>query len=114
MPWEELPSARVTGARQSCLFIGRVRGRLSPRILGNWKARDSSVRSRHRIRRFTQRLKIDRTHLEKASLVPKNGASLTTLVYCGGSRVHHFRFRIEKVGPRRAGMLSSVSRWAEY
>jgi hypothetical protein len=34
MPWEELLSARGTGARQSTLFIGRIRGRLNPKDLG--------------------------------------------------------------------------------
>jgi hypothetical protein len=34
MPWEELLSARGTGARQSALFIGRIRGRLKPKDLG--------------------------------------------------------------------------------
>jgi hypothetical protein len=33
-PWEELLSARGTGARQTALFIGRIRGRLSLKELG--------------------------------------------------------------------------------
>ena len=34
MPWEELLSARGTGARQIALFIGSICGRLSPKDLG--------------------------------------------------------------------------------
>ena len=37
-PWEELLSARGTGARQTAFFIGRIRGRLSLKELGHWQA----------------------------------------------------------------------------
>ena len=37
-PWQELLSARGTGARQTALFIGRIRGRLSVKNMGNWPA----------------------------------------------------------------------------
>jgi hypothetical protein len=37
-PWEGLLSARGTGARQTALFIGRIRGRLTSKNLGDWQA----------------------------------------------------------------------------
>ena len=67
MPWEELLSARLTGARQSALFIGRIRGRLNPKDLGQLAGGISSQRYRDRIRRFTQRHESDRTHLAEVS-----------------------------------------------
>ena len=71
-PWEELLSARGTGARQTALFIGRIRGRLSLKELGQLAAggiHHNAVGIA--IRRFTQRLQSDRTLLEKVSLVQK-------------------------------------------
>jgi len=40
-------------------------------------------------------------------------SSLTTLVYCGGSRVPHISFRTLKSRPSSRRMLQSFSRWAE-
>jgi hypothetical protein len=37
-PWEELLSARGAGARQTALFIGRIRGRLSLKEIEHWQA----------------------------------------------------------------------------
>jgi hypothetical protein len=71
MPWEELLSARGTGARQTALFIGRIRGRPSfkefRQLAGGIHHNVIGIA----IRRFTQRLQSDRTPLEKVSLVPR-------------------------------------------
>src|ERR1700730_924382 len=48
MPWEELPSGRGTGVRQTALFIGRIRGRLELQRTWATSKRDSSQRCRHR------------------------------------------------------------------
>jgi hypothetical protein len=70
-PWEELLSARGTGARQTALFIGRIRCRQSVKNLGNRPAGFITTLSASPFRRFTQRLQSDRTLLEKVSLVQK-------------------------------------------
>ena len=70
-PWEELLSARGTGARQTALFIGRIRGRLSLKELGQLAGGIHHNAVGIAIRRFTQRLQSDRTLLEKVSLVQK-------------------------------------------
>ncbi|HXQ35684.1 MAG TPA: hypothetical protein VN843_16835, partial [Anaerolineales bacterium] len=70
-PWEELLPARDTGARQNALFIGRIRGRLSLKKLGQLAAGIHHNAVGIVIRRFTQRLQSDRTLLEKVSLVQK-------------------------------------------
>ena len=70
-PWEKLLSARGTGARQTALFIGRIRGRLSLKELGRLAGGIHHNAVGIAIRRFTQRLQSDRTLLEKVSLVQK-------------------------------------------
>jgi chromosomal replication initiation ATPase DnaA len=70
-PWEELLPARATGARQNALFIGRIRGRLSLKELGQLAGGIHHNAVGIVIRRFTQRLQSDRTLLEKVSLVQK-------------------------------------------
>ena len=70
-PWEELLSARGTGARQTALFIGRIRGRLSLKELGQLAGEIHHNAVGIAIRRFTQRLQSDRALLEKVSLVQK-------------------------------------------
>ena len=70
-PWEELLSARGTGARQTALFIGRIRGRLGLKELGQLAGGIHHNAVGIAIRRFTQRLQSDRTLLEKVSLVQK-------------------------------------------
>jgi hypothetical protein len=70
-PWEELLSARGTGARQTALFIGRIRGRLSLKELGQLAGGIHHNAVGIAIRRFTQRLQSDRTLFEKVSLVQK-------------------------------------------
>jgi REP element-mobilizing transposase RayT len=70
-PWEELVSARGTGARQTALFIGRIRGRLSLKELGQLAGGIHHNAVGIAIRRFTQRLQSDRTLLEKVTLVQK-------------------------------------------
>jgi hypothetical protein len=70
-PWEELLSARGTGARQTALFIGRIRGRLSLKELGQLAGGIHHSAVGIAIRRFTQRLQSDRALLEKVSLVQK-------------------------------------------
>src|ERR1700756_4084106 len=70
-PWEELLSARGTGARQNALFIGRIRGRLSLKELGELAGGIHHNAVGIVIRRFTQRLQSDRTLFEKVSLVQK-------------------------------------------
>jgi chromosomal replication initiation ATPase DnaA len=69
--WEELVSARGTGARQTALFIGRIRGRLSLKELGRLAGGIHHNAVGIAIRRFTQRLQSDRTLLEKVALVQK-------------------------------------------
>ena len=70
-PWEELLSARGTGARQTALFIGRIRGRLSLKELGQLEGGIHHNAVGIAIGRFTQRLQSDRTLLEKVTLVQK-------------------------------------------
>ena len=70
-PWEELLSARGTGARQAALFIGRIRGRLSLKELGRLACGINHNAVGIAIRRFTQRPQSDRTLLEKVSLVQR-------------------------------------------
>ena len=97
-PWEELLSARGTGARQTALFIGRIRGRLSLKELGRLAGGIHHNAVGIAIRRFTQRLQSDRTLLEKVSLVQKElEPRRSPLLCCIGSRVHHFRFRTGEI-----------------
>ena len=70
-PWEELLTARGTGARQTALFIGRIRGRLSLKELWRLAGGIHHNAVGIAIRRFTQRLQRDRTLLEKVALVQK-------------------------------------------
>ena len=70
-PWEELLPARATGARQNALFIGRIRGRLSLKELGQLAGGIHHNAVGIAIRRFIQRLQSDRTLLEKVLLVQK-------------------------------------------
>ena len=70
-PWKELLSARATGARQTALFIGRSRGRLSLKELGQLAGGIHHNAVGIAIRRFTQRLQSDRTLFEKVSVVQK-------------------------------------------
>jgi REP element-mobilizing transposase RayT len=70
-PWEELLTARGTGARQTALFIGRIRGRLRLKELGRLAGGIHHNAVGIAIRRFTQRLRSDRTLLEKVALVQK-------------------------------------------
>jgi putative transposase len=70
-PWEELLSARGTGARQTALFIGRIRGRLSLKELGKLAGGIHHNAVGIAIRRFTQRLQSDPALLEKVALVQK-------------------------------------------
>jgi hypothetical protein len=82
-PWEELLSARGTGARQTALFIGRIRGRLSLKELGQLAGGIHHNAVGIAIRRFTQRLQSDRTLLENVSLVQKELAPRSQpLLYC--------------------------------
>src|ERR1700751_1338683 len=69
-PWEELLSARGTGARQTALFIGRIRGRLGLKELGQLAGGIHHNALGIAIRRFTQRLQSDRTLVEKVLLTP--------------------------------------------
>ena len=69
-PWEELLSARGTGARQTALFIGRIRGRLGLKELGQLAGGIHHNAVGIAIRRFTQRLQSDRTLVEKVLLTP--------------------------------------------
>jgi hypothetical protein len=70
-PWEKLLSARGTGARQTALFIGRIRGRLSLKELRQLAGGIHHNAVGIAIRRFTQRLQSDRSLLEKVSLLQK-------------------------------------------
>jgi chromosomal replication initiation ATPase DnaA len=70
-PWEELLSVRGIGARQAAPFIGRIRGRLSLKGLGQLAGGIHHNAVGIAIRRFTQRLQSERTLLEKVSLVQK-------------------------------------------
>jgi len=70
-PWEELLSARGTGARQAALFIGRIRGRVSLKELGRLAGGIHHNAVGIATRRFTRRLQSDRTLLERVSLVQK-------------------------------------------
>ena len=70
-PWGELLSARGTGARQTALFIGRIRGRLTLKELRRLTGGIHHNAVGIAIRRFTQRLQSDRTLFEKVSLVLK-------------------------------------------
>ncbi len=70
-PWEELLSAHGTGARQTALFIGRIRGRLSLKKLGQLAGGIHHNAVGIAIRRFTQRLQSDPTLLEKVARVQK-------------------------------------------
>jgi len=60
-----------TGARQTALFTGRIRGRLSLKELGQLEGGIHHNTVGIAIRRFTQRLQSDRTLLEKVTLVQK-------------------------------------------
>ena len=55
----------------TALFIGRIRGRLSLKELGQLEGRIHHNAAGIAIRRFTQRLQSDRTLLEKVTLVQK-------------------------------------------
>jgi chromosomal replication initiation ATPase DnaA len=61
-------SARGTGARQTALFLGRTRGRLSLKKLGQLAGGIHHNAVGIAIRRFTQRLQNDRTLLESKRL----------------------------------------------
>src|SRR5258705_438675 len=63
---------RGTGARQTALFIGRIRGRLSLKELGRLAGGIHHNAVGIAIRCFTQRLQSDRTLLEKVALVQRN------------------------------------------
>jgi hypothetical protein len=71
-PWEELLSARGTGARQTALFIGRIRGRLSLKELGQLAGGIHHNAVEITIRRSTQRLQSDRTCLKRSRLFKRN------------------------------------------
>jgi chromosomal replication initiation ATPase DnaA len=70
-PWEQLLSARGTGARQTALFIGRIRGRMSLKELGRLAGGIHHNAVGVAIRRFTRRLRSDHALLEKVALVQK-------------------------------------------
>jgi hypothetical protein len=70
-PWEKLLYARGTDARQTALFIGRIRVRLGLKELRQLAGGIHHNSVGIAIRRFTQRLQSDRTLLEKVSLVQK-------------------------------------------
>jgi hypothetical protein len=70
-PWQELLSARGSGARETALFLGRTRGRLSLKELGQLAGGIHHNAVGIAIRRFMARLKNDRTLRGKLSLVEK-------------------------------------------
>jgi hypothetical protein len=72
-PWEKLLSARGTGARRTALFIGRIRGKLSLKELGQLEAGFIST-------------------LSAPPFVFENGSFLAgPKIFCG-SRPLHFHF----------------------
>jgi hypothetical protein len=99
MPWEELLSARGPGARQTALFIGRIRGKLYPKELGQPAGgiRHSAVGTA--IRRLTQRFQSERTLLDKVA--PRKGtkASLTPSFIVWEAACITSDSTHEKVGP---------------
>jgi len=70
-PWQELLSARGSGARETALFLGRTRGRLSLKELGQLAGGVHHNAVSIAIRRFMARLKNDRTLRGKLYLVEK-------------------------------------------
>jgi putative transposase len=70
-PWEELRSARGSGAREAALFIGRTRGRLSLKELGQLAGGIHHNAVSIAIRRFTQRLNTDHSLFGRLSLIQK-------------------------------------------
>ena len=97
-PWEELLPARATGARQNALFIGRIRGRLSLKELGQLAGGIHHNAVGIAIRRFQstppERLQSDRTLLKRSRLFKRNQSLTNNRSFVAvGSRVHHFRSR---------------------
>jgi chromosomal replication initiation ATPase DnaA len=70
-PWQELLSARGSGAREAALFIGRTRARLRLKELGQLAGGIHHNAVSIAIRRFTARLNSDHTLRRKLSLVEK-------------------------------------------
>ena len=70
-PWEELLSARGSGARETALFLARTQGRLSLKELGKLAGDINHNAVGIAIRRFAERLEKDSTLLSKLSLVQK-------------------------------------------
>jgi putative transposase len=70
-PWEELLSARGHGARETALFIGRTRARLSLKELGQLAGGMHHNAVGIAIRRFAERLENDHALLSRVSLVQK-------------------------------------------
>jgi chromosomal replication initiation ATPase DnaA len=77
-PWEELLTARGSGARQTAFFIGRIRGRMSLKELGRLAGGIHHNAVGIAIRRFTQRLQSDRTLLKGRACPKGTRAWLTT------------------------------------
>ena len=70
-PWEELLSARGSGARETALFLARTQGRLSLKELGKLAGGMHHNAVGIAIRRFAERLEKDSALLSKLSLVQK-------------------------------------------
>jgi hypothetical protein len=70
-PWEELLHARACGARETALFLGRTRARLTLKELGSLSGglRHNAVSIA--IRRFSLRLQSDRALERKLALIEK-------------------------------------------
>jgi chromosomal replication initiation ATPase DnaA len=70
-PWEELLKARGSGGREAALLLGRTRGRLSLKKLGQLLGGVHHNAVSIAIRRFNQRLDNDQSLRRKFSLVQK-------------------------------------------
>jgi hypothetical protein len=70
-PWEELLSARGSGARETALFLARTQGRLSLKELGKLAGGMHHNAVGIAVRRFAERLEKDSALLSKLSLVQK-------------------------------------------
>ena len=70
-PWEELLHARGAGARETALFLGRTRARLTLKELGSLSGGLHHNAVSIAIRRFTLRLQTDRALQRKLALVEK-------------------------------------------
>ncbi|HYZ75365.1 MAG TPA: hypothetical protein VE641_19960 [Chthoniobacterales bacterium] len=70
-PWEELLSARGSGARDTALFLARTHGRLSFKELGKLAGGMHHNAVSIAIRRFAERLEKDSALLGNFSLVQK-------------------------------------------